>query len=162
MGKCWSWLDRNWAGRCHLKYYSLPDVGIWIKSDWKPDPKYLVNQAGREDGFCREILETKWEKKVQYKYSSGMFYPVPHCLTILTVALSNTQNRCLFIFIFTNRIWTPPVWLTDWLTDGMSAKMRSDLVSRAVISYDSSHFTRGCWIPTVRTGGFRWLSALII
>ena len=128
MGKCWSWLDRNWAGRCHLKYYSLPDVGIWIKSDWKPDPKYLVNQAGKKDGFCREILETKWEKKVQYKYSSGMFYPVPHCLTILTVALSNTQNRCLFIFIFTNRIWTPPVWLTDWLTDGMSAKMRSDLV----------------------------------
>ena len=51
-----------------------------MKSDKKPDLKYLLNRRGngnwRTDGF----LERKLEKKVQYKYSSGVFYPVlsPH------------------------------------------------------------------------------------
>ena len=124
MGKCWSWLDRNWAGRCHLKYYSLPDVGIWIKSDWKPDPKYLVNQAGREDGFCREILETKWEKKVQYKYSSGMFYPVSHHPD----GGSQRYTKQMFIHLHFHKPDLDTTGLTNRLTDGMSAKMRSDLV----------------------------------
>ena len=46
---------------------------VWLET-WSE----VSGEPGREDGFCREILETKWEKKVQYKYSSGMFYPVSH------------------------------------------------------------------------------------
>ena len=33
----------------YLKCYSPPDVGIWIKSDRRPDLKYLLNQGGNRN-----------------------------------------------------------------------------------------------------------------